>query len=112
MSEQAFRFWQIGLLALNALLLWRYVVSTRQIEKAAIQQAKTSARQADISAQQAKFAADQLEGASRPVLVMRNATSLNLELANVGNGPRSTYSGGFGLKIVMALGLSKRQVGA
>jgi hypothetical protein len=55
MSEQAFRFWQVGLLALNALLLWIYVTSTRRIEKAAIQQAKTSARQADISAQQANI---------------------------------------------------------
>jgi hypothetical protein len=87
MSEQAFRFWQVGLLALNALLLWRYVISTRRIEKAALEQSKTAARQADIAARQARLGADQLEGASRPVLVMRNATALNLELANVGNGP-------------------------
>lgn len=94
MTEDSFRILQlvfaggqIILLAVNAWLLWKYVKSTAHIESAAVEQAKIAAHQADISAQQAKLAADQLEGASRPVLVMRNATALNLELANVGNGP-------------------------
>jgi hypothetical protein len=78
---------QIGLLVINALLLWKYVKSTAHIEQVAVEQAKIATRQADISQQQARFAADQLEGSFRPVLVMRNATALNLELANVGNGP-------------------------
>ena len=85
--EVIFAGLQVLLLVVNAILLWRYVKSTAHIESAAVEQAKTAARQADIAAQQARLGADQLEGASRPVLVMRNATALNLELANVGNGP-------------------------
>jgi hypothetical protein len=85
--EIAFGALQIVLLTVNAWLLWKYVKSTAHIEQEAVEQSKIATRQADISQQQAKFAADQLEGSSRPVLVMRNATALNLELANVGNGP-------------------------
>jgi hypothetical protein len=94
MTEDSFRILelvfaglQVILLALNAWLLWKYVRSTANIESAAVEQARIAVRQADIAAQQARLGADQLEGASRPVLVMRNATALNLELANVGNGP-------------------------
>jgi len=85
--EVVFAGLQVLLLVVNAVLLWKYVKSTAHIESAAIEQAKIAARQADIAARQARLGADQLEGASRPVLVMRNATALNLELANVGNGP-------------------------
>lgn len=86
-AEMIFALMQLALLAINAWLLWKYVLSTQQIEHAATEQAKMAARQAEISAQQAEFAADQVEGASRPVLALHNATALNLELANVGTGP-------------------------
>ena len=86
MNEQSFRLWDVILLALNAILLWLYVMSTRKIERAANEQAKTSARQADISAQQAKLAAEQVEGASRPVLAL-GGDALHLAWINIGNGP-------------------------
>jgi|SRR5882724_2876994 len=79
MSEQAFRFWQVGLLAVNALLVWAYVISTRSIQKAAI-------RQAEISEQQAVLSAAQIEGLSRPILVVRD-TETDLHLVNIGTGP-------------------------
>lgn len=79
MPENSYRFWEICLLILqavllivNIILLWCYVKSTRGIEKAAAQQAKTSA--------------DQVEGSSRPVLVVAG-DALHLALANIGNGP-------------------------
>jgi len=79
MTENSYRCWEIFLLALqvmlliiNAMFLWRYVISTRGIEKASVQQAEVSA--------------DQLEGSSRPVLVL-SGDALKLALANIGNGP-------------------------
>ena len=79
MTENTYRCWEIFLLvvqciflAINAILLWRYVISTRGIEGA--------------SAQQAKISADQLESSSRPVLVL-SGDALKLALKNIGNGP-------------------------
>lgn len=86
MAEQSFRLWEVCLLALNAILLWLYVMSTRKIERAANEQAKTAVRQADISARQARLAAEQVEGASRPVLAL-GGDALHLAWVNIGNGP-------------------------
>jgi hypothetical protein len=79
MIENTYRCWEIFLLvvqcillAINAILLWRYVISTRGIEEA--------------STQQAKISADQLESSSRPVLAL-SGDALKLALENIGNGP-------------------------
>jgi len=71
MAENTYRCWEIFLLVvqcilltINAILLWRYVISTRGIEEA--------------SAQQAKISAEQLESSSRPVLVEWRCSQIGL----------------------------------
>lgn len=60
---------QLAVLAITALLVWKYVRSTEEIMKAAVRQAELTG--------------DQVEAMSRPVLVPRGGG----HLANFGNGP-------------------------
>jgi hypothetical protein len=99
MIENTYRCWEIFLLvvqcillASNAILLWRYVISTRGIEEA--------------STQQAKISADQLESSSRPVLAL-SGDALKLALEILVMGRLLTLNGGSGLKDRIGQGPSK-----